>query len=904
MRVFSSQVHATLRPGVALAILAGLLGCPVTPQTPVGGKATARPAPNKTAKPGPKATDTPASPSVVKRGASLLVKPEGIETRALSGVVSLDAAYTLAAKAGTFISDQGGGLISDKGGSLRIAGGLISDAGGNLSGGNPAGIISHHGAGLTAKAKLVSDQGGGLISNNGGGFISDQGGGLISNNGGGLVSNNGGGLISNNGGGLIGNNAAGYRETGFFGLLQAAAVAAGPGHEAVPAAGMLVGVMSLVDNAFLPLGIDASGNTVYAIYTDAKGGFTVHLPQNLPADNFIVLASVPGATDTRLAVDIVARGNATTVHVDEVTTLLTSYMRRALESRFEEVIDPDPCKPVVTGLSAATQSFGIVSSLYTDVFGADFKALGRPARGRVFTRFADAVIARLTIDDVQLEPALAPQSKATGTALSVLTDVLTVSGKRVGELLQANPAHFDTMLAVKLANLNRTTPYVLRKPSDVTEFVVEEFLLTSDRSVAKRLESFFVELGLPASLSDDLMLAGGSTFSSLIPLVVNIEDVAINKKAALAAIADEMAAADKTADPACPKALTPPTVTTLVSTLAGTGEASFADGPGASAKFNRPVRLLMDGATRLLVTEAGNGRIRSIDLVDPTHPVSTLIGAEKGFVDGPGAAARFSGPAGMAWKPGTSSAPTLWVADRGNDRIREIAGFGTPGAQVTTVAGTGVPGFADGTLALAQFKNPWDVAFGADGSAYVADCDNQRIRAISPTGMVTTLAGNGQAISVTGIGPTASVWQPRSLVVTASGELVVAERSSNLIRKLALTGAWSVLAGSSAVDSGPTNDGTFYTATFDKPTSMVQAPDGGLYVADTIAQRIRWLDPAGFVVTIAGGGPHGNDLGTFADGPGALARFAEPEGLALAPDGKLYVADTKNNRIRVIQVTH
>ena len=264
--------------------------------------------------------------------------------------------------------------------------------------------------------------------------------------------------------------------------------------------------------------------------------------------------------------------------------------------------------------------------------------------------------------------------------------------------------------------------------------------------------------------------------------------------------------------------------------------------------------------------------------------VTTFAGSgTQGSADGTGAAAQFYGPAGVA----VDSSGTMYVSDMGNQRIRKI----TPTGVVTTFAG-GIPGFADGTGAAAQFNNPAGVAVDSSGSVYVADGGNSRIRKITTAGVVTTFAGSGVAGFADGTGTAAQFLGPDNVAVDSSGTVYVGDIYSNRIRKITPAGVVTTLAVSGAAGS---LDGTGAAAQFNNPQGVAVDSSGTVYVADYVNQRIRKITPAGVVTTLAGGAQG------FADGTGTAAQFNNPSGVAVDSLGTVYVADYGNNRIRKIQ---
>ena len=213
----------------------------------------------------------------------------------------------------------------------------------------------------------------------------------------------------------------------------------------------------------------------------------------------------------------------------------------------------------------------------------------------------------------------------------------------------------------------------------------------------------------------------------------------------------------------------------IVITLAGS-EIGYTDGLGAEARFNYPDDLAVDGAGNVYVADSGNHRIRKIG---PNGVVTSLAGSgEEGYADGPGADAQFNNPQGVA----VDGAGNVYVADGGNHRIRKIS----PDGMVTTLAGSGEEGYADGPAMEAKFNNPGGLAANAAGNIYVADINNHRIRKISPEGIVTTLAGSGKRGYADGPGWQAQFSYPGAVALDAAGNLYVADLSNLRIRKISI----------------------------------------------------------------------------------------------------------------------
>ena len=213
-------------------------------------------------------------------------------------------------------------------------------------------------------------------------------------------------------------------------------------------------------------------------------------------------------------------------------------------------------------------------------------------------------------------------------------------------------------------------------------------------------------------------------------------------------------------------------------------------------------------------------------------------------------------------------------------------------AVVTTIAGDGTDGYANGPALSAKFHSPVDVAVAADGTIYVADYNSHRIRKIA-AGMVSTLAGNDTAGFVNGDGESAQFRDPYSLTLDAGGNVYVLDQVDPRIRKISPAGYVTTYAGS---DHAGFLDGAALMAQFHLGAEGIASDgQGNIYVDDTFNERIRKITTAAQVSTYAGSGTRG-----FMDGDAGTAQFNYPAGIAFDPQGNLYVADAGNFCIRKI----
>lgn len=331
-----------------------------------------------------------------------------------------------------------------------------------------------------------------------------------------------------------------------------------------------------------------------------------------------------------------------------------------------------------------------------------------------------------------------------------------------------------------------------------------------------------------------------------------------------------------------------------IETVAGAGGAGDRGdgGQARSAQFHEPRAVAADGAGNFYVADTFNHRIRR---VNPEGVITTVLGTGvAGFSGdgGPGTQAQIYWPHSVAVDP-TGSA--VFVADTANHRIRRLdLATGT----VSTVAGSGQAGFGGdgGPATAALLRGPKAVLAGLGGEIFIADTANDRVRRVDPSGTITTVAGTGAAGFSGDGGPatSAQLYAPRALALDPAGNLHVADDNNDRIRKIDGAGVITTVAG--AGTTGYEGDGGPATAALlNRPRGVVFDAEGNLYLADSGNHAIRMVDPAGTIITVAGNGRRGFDGD---GGPAEDARLFSPRGVAVGPAGALFIADSGNDRVR------
>jgi len=329
-------------------------------------------------------------------------------------------------------------------------------------------------------------------------------------------------------------------------------------------------------------------------------------------------------------------------------------------------------------------------------------------------------------------------------------------------------------------------------------------------------------------------------------------------------------------------------------TAAGNGlPGAFGSGPRSQEiSLDQPHGLCVDARGGLYLADLGNNRVLA---VGRNGSVRTLAGVGWPGYSGDGGPARAAGLNQPADVCGDAKG-NIYIADQNNHRVRRI----DPSGAIDTLAGTGEAGFSgdEGPATSAQLDHPVALTVGADGSVYIADKSNHRIRRVDPRGLIHTVAGNGTAGS-SGDGACAqdaALGSPRGLAIDRQGNLYIADEQSHRVRKVNSSGLITTVAGSGtrgfSGDGGPATE-----ASLNQPRAVAVSEGGTLYVADSGNHCVRRIAPDGIITTLAGIGGVPGYLGDGGRADRALLHW--PSGLALR-GRQLFVSDSENVRVRQV----
>jgi sugar lactone lactonase YvrE len=331
----------------------------------------------------------------------------------------------------------------------------------------------------------------------------------------------------------------------------------------------------------------------------------------------------------------------------------------------------------------------------------------------------------------------------------------------------------------------------------------------------------------------------------------------------------------------------------IISTFAGTGQRNFTGGdggPATQAVLRAPHGLAIDKAGNVLIADYGNNEVRR---VDARGIITRIVGSAFPAGSGDGGLATdaaLAHPRSAAVDGGGN----VFISDWNNNRVLKV----TPSGIVTTVAGTRTPGFSGdgGPAAQAQLLAPHGIAVDAAGNVYITDQGNHRVRRVGVDGVIKTIAGDGRTGSSGdgGLATQAAVGFPAGVAVDGPGNIYISMQMSQTIRRISRDGIITTIAGTGTAgfsgDGGPATQ-----AQLNVPVGIAADPAGNVYFADHTNNRIRKISVTGIINTVAGNGSQGF---SGDGGPATGAAIDGPFGVAVDRAGVVYVTDSRNSRIR------
>jgi len=322
-----------------------------------------------------------------------------------------------------------------------------------------------------------------------------------------------------------------------------------------------------------------------------------------------------------------------------------------------------------------------------------------------------------------------------------------------------------------------------------------------------------------------------------------------------------------------------------VKTIAGTVEKGFKDGPALSALFYKPIRLSQKSDGTIVIADIYNNAIRTLGL---DGLVTTICGTGKlGSTDGPAKSSSLSHPHAVA----VGLDGKVYIGEASGRKLRVI----DLSRNLITLAGSGEKGYQDGKGKEALFNTILSIAVDLGGNILACDIANNRIRKITPDGLVTTIAGTGAWGYKDGKASEAIFLMPMDLCVDKKGNMYIADIGNHCIRKIDSNNIVTTIAGKAGVVGYL--DGDASKSLFYQPHGIAVNDRGEVFVADMLNHAIRKITSEGFVTTLAGT----REIG-FKDGEGKDARFNRPGGVMVYRDGSIIVADIDNNSLRTITV--
>jgi sugar lactone lactonase YvrE len=333
----------------------------------------------------------------------------------------------------------------------------------------------------------------------------------------------------------------------------------------------------------------------------------------------------------------------------------------------------------------------------------------------------------------------------------------------------------------------------------------------------------------------------------------------------------------------------------IITTIAGNGTAGFGgdNGPALKASFNFPAGLCLDQTGNLYVADRNNHRVRRIDTSGIVTTVAGVGVPDMGGDGGPAVEAYLNYPSDLV----CDGKGNLYISDRSNNRIRKVDSKGV----ISTIVGMGLPEFGGdfGPATGAFLKYPFGIDLDNKGNLYIADRGNNRIRKVDTQGIITTVAGDGTHFFSGDYGPAtrASLAYPTDVVVDERGNLYIADRNNNRIRRVSPLGIMTTVMGVGKYEYNGDNEIASET-TLHLPFALELSPGGKLIIVDRNHFRVRSMDlKSHAITTLAGNG----DFWFRGDGgPGTGATLDSPSGMAVNSKGHVIFSDKMHNRLRLI----
>ncbi len=479
-------------------------------------------------------------------------------------------------------------------------------------------------------------------------------------------------------------------------------------------------------------------------------------------------------------------------------------------------------------------------------------------------------------------PAITVTVNVASNAPSQVTNQVTVSGGGSGSATASDVTNIATQVLIS------TTTAVTASPSTIA--TTASTTLTATVTASSGTPTGTVAFGLGSTVlgSPTLTATGGTAQATL---VVNGSRLGVGSNSITASYSGDATHSASAASVTVTVTQSTPTASGYtIGTVAGNGIAGSTgdNGLAASAELNGPEGVAMDSAGNLFIADYYNNRVRK---VTPAGTISTVAGTgDDGFGGdlGPAIAARLSHPSGVA----VDNAGNLFIADYMNNRIRKV----TPGGTISTVAGNGTEGYNGDSIPAtsAELWLPIGVAVDSAGNLFIAELTGYRIRKVTPAGTISTVAGNGSPGYNDGPATSAGLNFPTGVAVDGAGDIFIADRGNNFIRKVTPAGMMSRVAGNG--NQGFSGDGGPATsAALNAPSGVAVDAAGNLFIADAGNNLIRKVTPDGTISTVAGNrtSSSGGD-----GGPATSAGISSPPGVIVDNAGNLFIADFGNNKIR------